>query len=613
MGRKKNKTIFLLPILLGIAVIILYTIPLTKTTLILWDSQWRDSLERFVSPSEKPKDLVLVGIDDASLLYESHDSDSPTLGAYPWPRQDYALLLDRIIGAGARLVIFDVYFHHADLSNPSDARFAQALEKYQDQVVLASRFGQDVEQTDSSIMWMPPAPEFLTHGTGTGFVNVWSHPSSHSVRECPLSATLSQVNGSPRLVGEVTYPSLVSTALQRLQIDLPNSEAVSPLLSRMPDGTSCYPVHSVVDLFDPNLWENKYDQGEFFRDKVILIGPTSVQFKDLIHTPSGLMHGAEYHLQTINAVRSGQLWTQVEYTDWRQYLPLILGASLAWIVLAFIRKPITQLLAGLTVGVALIATSVLLAQFGLLLVAGLLPALLILSLVLSSYQLLRWHRERLQRQKTYQSLSRHMTPKLAKVMVNQPEKYEQMAKGVQREAVILFADLSGFTGMSETTDSDQLVPILNQYLRALTEVVFEHQGTLDKYIGDAVMATWGTLDDTPSPSQMCQDALLTAQTMVQTISSLSQELGLDVTIGVGVHYGKVVLAEVGSHNCTDFTVIGDSVNVAARLEEVAKQMGTSIIASAQLVRQLPESSHMVSLGPLNLKGRQETIEGFYPN
>ncbi|MHA7774343.1 adenylate/guanylate cyclase domain-containing protein [Roseibium sp. M-1] len=177
-----------------------------------------------------------------------------------------------------------------------------------------------------------------------------------------------------------------------------------------------------------------------------------------------------------------------------------------------------------------------------------------------------------------------------------------------REMTIVFTDLAGFTGMASHLSAEETAAYLNGYFETVSEAVSERQGTIDKFIGDGVMAFWGAPSDQPDHAAM---AIAAVKALAERIEAAP---GGSMRVRIGVHTGKVVVGDIGSEARMNYTVIGDAVNVAARLQEYGKQVDpeAKVIAlvSGDTMAQLPEGISATSLGPVALRGRTEALSVF---
>ena len=221
--------------------------------------------------------------------------------------------------------------------------------------------------------------------------------------------------------------------------------------------------------------------------------------------------------------------------------------------------------------------------------------------------------ERIEKTRVRRTLEKYVSSNVVQELLGSSKQFEASLGGVIKPAAILFSDIRGYSTVTTRTDPQALVAQLNEYLSAMVECVFRYGGTLDKFIGDAVMAVWGNVrsdgvrDDTAN-------AVRAALAMHEELARLNadwRKRGLnELRIGISVHQGDVVVGNIGSPQRMEFTVIGDAVNLSWRLQELTKQMGSALIVSENVAAMVVEEFQVQSLGPAKVPGREEEIEVF---
>ncbi len=207
------------------------------------------------------------------------------------------------------------------------------------------------------------------------------------------------------------------------------------------------------------------------------------------------------------------------------------------------------------------------------------------------------------------AFSRYVSKQVAEKVFENPDAFLDKLKGERRNVAVLFADIMGFTSMSEKMPPEDVVQILNTYLTSMTESVFKYEGTLDKFIGDCIMAVFGAPIELENPSLNAVKCAIDMQKNVDEINRIRREKGLlNVNVGIGVNMGIAVVGNIGSKQRLDYTVIGDTVNLAARLQSAANSMKISVIVSRSVVNNLSGQVGYEKVDTIKVKGKEEPVE-----
>ena len=203
--------------------------------------------------------------------------------------------------------------------------------------------------------------------------------------------------------------------------------------------------------------------------------------------------------------------------------------------------------------------------------------------------------------------SRFMPEYVVKQLLENPNSFR--LGGANQTITVLFADIRGFTSLSENENPEKVVGLLNQYFSAMTEIIFEHGGTLDKYIGDGLMALFGAPTATPQDAQNAVKAAVAMQKRLLTLNQELDELGYSqIAVGIGLHTGEATIGYIGSEQRSEYTAIGDTVNLASRLESNA--VGGQILISEATAKAAGDIFPMTKREPLVVKNRLQPVELF---
>jgi adenylate cyclase len=221
--------------------------------------------------------------------------------------------------------------------------------------------------------------------------------------------------------------------------------------------------------------------------------------------------------------------------------------------------------------------------------------------------------ERMEKLRTRRTLERYVSKNLVKEILENPDSFYSSLRGVRLPVTVLFSDIVGFTSMTESADPEQLVAQLNEYLSRMTASVFENNGTLDKFIGDAVMAVWGNV----SSRGVAEDAKACARTalaMRRELEALNKKWAKEgiapFHIGIGINQGDALGGNIGSQEKADPTVIGDAVNLASRLEALTRTYGVDILVGVRARDLIGDEFDLRSVALVQVKGKSEPVEIF---
>jgi adenylate cyclase len=593
---------------------------------VVWSSQqaYEDVLRREGRKTKTHQDFVFVGIDQESLkltavgpeeIQNNRAFQVMTERPFPWSREIWALLLDRIVNAGARVVMFDMVF---DKPNDGDAAFRTALDRYRDKVVIGANFDfSRLQETGGSAVQVPPNASLIPppqmRDSRVGFVVFFPDQIDPKIRSARYTITDLQLANQLPAPTEEQYLSLSGRALEKIgrSEDLPRDLRAHLIRFSAADA---YQPQPLWEIFDDKIWHANYHDGASFKDKIVVVGPSAQIQHDFVPTPvDENMHGPVLHLHALAAALDHEFLYDTPIAV--DFATVVGGGILSWIVVAFVRRPFICLLTLLAIGGAYLGVSrIFYDTRGVLIMV--VPTL---SVFLGSGLLglgFEYTLERLEKLRTRRTLERYVSKNLVKEILDNPGGYYNSMLGSRKPVTVLFSDLVGFTNLSEKEDPAALVAQLNRYLSSMVPMVFDNGGTLDKFIGDAIMAVWGNVSShgAAEDAKAAVRAALGMRREMPKLNAAWRAEGMQpLAFGIGINHGEAIVGNIGSyepHERLDPTVIGDAVNIASRLEALTRIYAVDILigqSAAELVR---DDFHFRSVARVQVKGKTEPVEIF---
>lgn len=528
--------------------------------------------------------LVYLGIGEASLRLDPElDVDDLSTGGtaaerralglmaagkWPWSREIYALAVERLVAAGARAVIFDLSFPTAGVG---DGEFRRALEMHAGRVVLAGHLQRN---PDGSETFIPPSvtlvsPALREEGV-IGFDNCWT-------------ATDQVIRRATFRISDPHHESLVARAMEKGGFDHLVPPGHGSQRIRFAGGPGTFAARPFYEIFATEFWRRQFQDGEFFRDKIVVIGKSGNWIQDDHLTPMGLMEGPEIHMNIANAVLTRELIRDT--TPWEDALIVSIAGLLAVLLTSAVSRPFMRLGILAAVAGAWIAGTVFVFNRTPVLLPAITPVIAWLLIGGTGFvsDLIREQREK---GRVRATLDRYVSSAVVEELLGNRRAFNAALGGSVREITVLFSDIRNFTHLSAVTEAPQLVAQLNEYFTAMVRCVFDHGGTLDKFMGDAVMAVWGNVRS-DGADRDAMAAVRCAFAMRIALADLNEgwrARGLaELDIGIALNQGDAVCGNIGAPNRMEFTVIGDVVNVAWRIQEFTKQHPGEILIGENLV------------------------------
>ena len=590
--------------------------------------------------------VVIIDIDEKSLA---------KYGQWPWPRTRVADLITNLTKLGAVVIAFDIVFAEPDRLNPdvaadtirnlddetrtklralpsNDQLFAEAMQN--SRVVLGesglpyvvaeldkalpltglAMLGEDPQRfmlNFPGLLRNTPVLEAAAGGRGLFTIRT---ERDGIVRRVPV---IMQAQG-------LTMPSLTFEMLRLatgtdtifIKSDAAGIKSVAVKGFEIPtDRNGQLWVHfahhdpsiyfSAADVLDGNIAPGIVGQ------KLVLIGTSAAGLLDVKTTPvTPVMPGVEIHAQVLEAALTKKLLSQPSYGPILEFgAALLLGIAVIWLAPLF--GPVTLVAVGAFIAALLVGTSWYFYTQHKLLIDFTYPLLsttaIYLTLIFSSFV-----REQAQRRQIRSAFGQYLSPALIEQLAQSPEKL--VLGGEEREMTIMFSDVRGFTTISKSFKNDPqgLTGLMNRFLTPLTNAIIARKGTIDKYMGDAIVAFWNApLDDKEHQLNGCEAAV----DMLDRIDVLNKQRELEaqeggpaffpLNVGIGLNTGVCVVGNMGSDLRFDYSVLGDSVNLASRLEGQSKEYGFPIIVGSKTALAVKDKFAILELDFIMVKGKKE--------
>lgn len=601
-------------------------------------------------PQPASPEVVIVAIDDASL---------EKLGRWPWSRAVIAQLLDRLVAANAAVVGFDIIQSEATVDTKIDT-LRERIEGVDDQtwaavrhflvqgttedaalveavrtsnrtalgyffdfnvpagqgnsvrvsaynVVQNSRSGTGETMVPLAAFARANIPELTATAREVGYINFFPDADG-SYRRLPLAIRYGDQVALPLALAmlRIYRPALPLAirfaahgvdAVHLGALAVPAAEDGQMLINYRGPGRTFRHV-SAVDVLEGTV------PPETFRGKLVLVGVTAAALADVRVTPfDGVFPGVEIHANVLDNFLRHDFIVQPKWVVLVEIAVIFAAVLILGVALHYVRG-----VAGAAVAVAAVAAYLAGSQW--LFVAQGLPLslvypLLAIGLTYVSISLLHYVVEEREKRKIRDAFGLYLTPYHARLVSENPDMLK--LGGDTRELTVLFSDIRGFTTISEQFQQQPqvLVELLNEFLGGMTDVIFAHDGTLDKYVGDEIMAVWGA--PIPQPDHAAR-ACRAALGMVPRLRELNEEWRQrgwpPLSIGIGLNTGAMVVGNMGSARRLSYTVIGDNVNLGARLEGLNKLYGSGIIASEITVQAAAGTAVARELDMVRVKGKR---------
>lgn len=599
----------------------------------------------------KDAGVTIIDIDDESLS---------RLGQWPWSRELLARLVDKLTASGAAAVGFDMVFAEADRTSPhllvpqwnAAHKLKWPAKNLPDYDALFAKSLADAPAvmgfTMSNESALPPILK-----SGMAFVGGDPKPMAHAyvgaVSSLPSFVQAAKGNGSfntemdpdgvirrvPLVVraGNQLYPSL---AVESLRV----AQGASSIVIRGVGGENGAEASAMTDVkigqfsvptdkhgrmwvyFTPyqkerylpawKVLEADFDPAQVV-GKILILGTSAPGLKDMRSTPlDPVTSGVELHAQALEQMILGEF---INRPDWMAGAEVVLMLAIALVVIFAVKRfsPMWGAVVTFTAIAASFYISVKLFYGSGLIVEPVTPSLAVLIIYLAESLLKAIMADR-ERKRVRDAFSHYMSPALVEQLAANPDKLK--LGGEARNMSVMFSDIRDFTSISERMSAEELTTFINRYLTPMSEVVLKYNGTIDKYIGDCIMAFWNApLDDGQHARHACESALA----MLKALHAFNDELRAaslpgstipsSVHMGIGINTGECSVGNMGSNIRFDYSVLGDNVNLASRLEGQCKEYGVPIIIG-EATRAAVADFAAIELDLIKVKGKKQAVRIF---
>ncbi len=607
------------------------------------------------NPRERSGEVIIVDIDEKSL---------EKLGQWPWPRDVMAKIVTSLTEKGVKAIAFDGVFGEPD-SAGQDELFAQAIKKSKI-FITAFTYGREDRTRTKPLNKNRLLAKSNVKKT---FIEEAS-PFKAAAVNLPALSKVAAGNGSfmakpdadgvlrrAGLIfsdGKKIYPSLNIEALRVAlmgrkgtmkiaEVPEEQSQLIDTDFRILIDKLSI-PVDSNAEIYvqyrnfcnaqnvkdNPNLCsksdyisayklldEGQAEQAEaVVKDKIILIGASAEGLKDLRSTAlQPFVPGVEVHANVIEQILQNKFLLRPTITQGAEAIFILTVGVLFILVAPFIGMTLSIMLCAIIIGIAVFVAYVAYVESGLL-IDPVYPSLAVLSIFIAS-TILSYMRVEARRKQIRGAFKMYVAPDVMRDLERNPEKLK--LGGENRQLTVMFTDIRKFTSIAEGLSPEELIALMNEFLTSMTDIVMEHEGTVDKYIGDAMMSFWNAPRDIPNHAREACLAALKMQSALEPINvqvqERAKELGkkpVSLKVGIGINTGECAVGNMGSRQRFAYSALGDAVNLSSRYEGQTKTYGVTIIIGEETYVEVPDLA-VLKLDSIKVIGKESatTIYGLF--
>ena len=600
-------------ILIGLLGLRVFDVPLVEQVRLITFDKYIQSL-----PDKKSDQVIVINIGEKSL---------EKLGQFPFPRQTYAQMISDLRNANAGMIGFTFMFPEADrfggdeifaswikdngiiLSQDADSNGRSKTAPYIGTAIKGIGDPYDYAYTYDGLV--TNIPQLEEQAWGVGLINA-AQEVDNITRRIPL---ISQVN-------QQLYPSFALEIIRVLQDKKSYTMNVED--------------YGIVDVMIPpyepmktdangTIWLNtnytftEIEYGEPLPDLkglTVLLGLSAKGIAPQVTTPQGLFYPHRLQASVVQGIMDGSSISRPVWADTLEIGLIALGSSLIILAMTYL-----SIYYGIAVFGAIVAASVFSSwyawnEFQILL--DLSASLIIYIILLTSTSFSQFYKQFILRQQIKKQFGTYVSPDLVKQLQKNPGLLK--LGGERKEMTFLFMDICGFTPISEhyknNNDPEGLVDLINEFLDKMTKIILNNGGTVDKYMGDCIMAFWNAPLPCDNHAEMAVLSAIQIEEEVSELKRIYEDRGLpDINVGTGINTGTCIVGNMGSESRFDYSVIGDAVNLAARLEATAARnefIDYKTIISRDTMLQVGSGYTFQDIGQIKVKGKEEKIQIYYP-
>jgi adenylate cyclase len=603
-----------------------------------------DIYQRIKPRAVEPQPVVIIDIDDPSI---------EEIGQWPWPRTRFAEMIDKAAAAGAVAIAFDIVFAEPDRLSPGavaaanaalpDAVRAELQALPDNDVLLGQAFGRArVIAGQTSVRSATGNRDVKAEMRDVPHAFLGPDPTPFLMRFPDILQNLPPIEENAAGRGVFTVRPDPDGIYRRIPLVMMVQDKIrlglAPELLRVATGGDAFAVRSnaagidgivvarqlietdangkVWPYFSPSVPARFVPAADLLNDRVapgrlaghlVLVGTSAIGLEDFRPTPLGRpMPGVEIHAQLLENILSGTLLKRPNFMIGAELVAVAVMSLLVIALVPAIGAAWILGLAGLLLAGYAGASWYLFAEQRLLLDPTFPIAAVVLTLMLMSTA--NYLAEERQRRQIRTAFGQYVSPDLVAQLADEPERLT--LGGERREITILFSDVRGFTALAESFRHDPagLTRTMNELLTELSRAILDTGGTIDKFMGDAVMAFWNAPVDEPDHARRACAAALAMRVNVDALNDRRRTADPDavaIDVGVGLNTGTAVVGNMGSDMRFDYTAIGDSVNLASRLEGQAKTYGIGVLLGEETARAVSGEFAVLELDLLRVKGKTE--------